>query len=133
MYKGERKKRKLGNARGKTALFESGVRARPVIRRSGYIMALTTLPYLIIEIPSFILSAADTKEVDRKDQADFVEPFAILGLIFSMLSFFSYIYYCRIQSQNNDLEDTVVEVVATSKIDQMKKFFFLLRYFHINT
>ena len=56
MYKGERKKRKLGNARGKPALFLSGVRARPVIRRSGYIMALTSLPYLIIEIPSFILS-----------------------------------------------------------------------------
>ena len=119
MYKGERKKRKLGNARGKQALFYSGVRARPVIRRSGYIMALTSIPYLIIEIPSFIMSAGDSKEVDRKDQADFVEPFAVIGLVLSLLSFFAYIAYCWLQSRNNDLEDTAVEVVATSKIDQI--------------
>ena len=57
--------------------------------------------------------------MDRKDQADFVEPFAVIGLVLSFFFFCSYLAYCWIQSKNNDLEDTAVEVVATSKIDQM--------------
>lgn len=117
MYKGERKKRKLGNARWSPALFESAVQAKPVIRKSGWIMVLTSLSYLIMEIPSFALSAGDTKEVDRKDQASFVEPFAIVSMTIALLFFAAYLVYCFLQSQNADQEDTVVDVIAAAKTD----------------
>eukprot|EP00940_MAST-03C_sp_MAST-3C-sp2_P002465 g2465.t1 len=119
MYKGERKKRKLGNARGRAGLFESAVQAKPVIATSAKIMVATSISYLIMEIPSFALSAGDTKEVDRKDQASFVEPFAVTSMVISLLSFFVYLLYCFKQSQNSDTDDTVVDVIAAAKTDQM--------------
>lgn len=119
MYKGERKKRKLGNARGSLALFKSAVEAKPVIRKSGWIMAATSISYLVIEIPSFALSAADTKEIDRKDQSSFVEPFAVIGVIVSITSFFAYLAYCFYQSRNSNMDDTAVEIVASQKMDDI--------------
>lgn len=91
-------------------LFSSGVTFGPEIGTNAKIMLLTSLIFLIIQIPAAI---DDHKGVSTAEQAADVSIYALIGLIVSIIAFFGYCFFMYLQ--------TTVDQKVEFLIDQIKQ------------
>ena len=97
-YKG---KPKLSISRGFISdLFTTGIGISPEVNNGALIMMVTTVSYLIIQVPASFLTDLDLKEVGKKEKG-----WALVGLIVCVISFIWYLvlqYKMSINLENFD-------------------------------
>jgi len=98
---------------GKTGLFDSGISYEGAIKKNSFLMLLTTLIYLVIQIPALSQDNADT---DTHAQADAENQWALIGGIVSLVAFCAYLYVCFLDSKQDVVLDSVIAGIQNRTI-----------------
>jgi len=85
------------------ALFYSGVGVHDQVKVNAKIMIMTTLPFLVIQVPAFMV---DNPDSSNDEQRQFEKPFAVVGCVMC-IAFFSF-YMWKMFKDAND-EDSIVQ------------------------
>lgn len=100
------------NKDGDKGLFSSGVSVKGEVAKNAKFMFVTTLVYLVIQIPATMYEVQDGALLDKKEQLSRIREFAqkehiisLVGMVLSFCGFFMYLYICW----NTDPEDKVAE------------------------
>jgi len=78
-----------------SSLFGTGIRYKPEIKANAKIMVVTSMTYLLIQIPAYRVDSqnaghADLKEIEGENKKE--GDWALLGMIICLLEFFGYLY-----------------------------------------
>jgi Ca2+/Na+ antiporter len=102
----------------KMGLFSSGVTYGKEIASNSKFMLLTTLIFLIIQVPAFQIdrqSAGNNKD-NTLQQGEAEHTPALAGLVVSFVLFCAYLYFCYQQSQEDLVLDQVINGIANKTI-----------------
>ena len=109
-YSGRAAERLDSNLSVVDTLFKTGVSVEPSIRRAGHTMMITSLGYLVIQIPAIAMGCATSKNCGCDDddthchnnKVDDIRPFAIAGCIIAAVFFIGYLIDQFRQSAKDD-------------------------------
>jgi len=123
-------KANFGSKTGKQGLFDSGISFDTTIKKNSILMILTTLIYLVIQIPSLsldthpttsdaasLLSTAEVTVAQTHAQADAENQWALIGGIVSLVAFVGYLYLCFLDSKEDKVLDSVIEGIKNKTIN----------------
>lgn len=82
----------------KTSSFSGGVSLEPSISKNAKVMIVTTLLYLIIQVPASSLKAG----LSLEERAEAVSKVSFIGMILCTLTFFIYLYICYQDSNSSE-------------------------------
>jgi len=94
-------------------LLNSGISFDPSIKKSALIMLLTSLIYLIIQVPSWSLDN-DTNTTQQQGEAE--SKWALVGLVVSTVAFVGYLVFCYRESNEDKVLMSVVEGIRNRTI-----------------
>jgi len=100
----------------KMGLFTSGVSYGPAISKNAKIMILTTLIYLIIQIPALKLDTNHNTPEQSIEQGQAESSPALFGMIASLAAFAGYLLICYNDSQEDLVLDQVINGIANKTI-----------------
>jgi len=109
----ENGKANFSSKSGESGLFGSGISYDAAIKKNSILMLLTTLIYLIIQVPAWTLDNSDNTV---HEQADAESKWALIGGIVSLVAFMAYLYICFLDSKEDKVLDTVIEGIKNKTI-----------------
>ena len=109
----ENGKTNFSSKSGASGLFDSGISFDKSIKKNAFIMLMTTLIYLVIQVPALSL---DTDTYTTHQQADAETQWALVGAIVSLVAFFAYLYVCFLDSKEDGVLDAVIEGIKNKTI-----------------
>lgn len=78
---------------------ETGVSLAPSVKYGGYLMMITSIPYIIIQLPAIMYAGDGVKEIGVLER-----PYAFIGMITCTIFFVGYLYYMK-EVADKDLRD----------------------------
>jgi len=100
----------------KMGLFSSGVTYGSAIAKNAKIMLLTTLIYLIIQVPAFSVDTNKNTPAQSVEQGASEHQPALFGMIASLLAFLGYLLICYKDSQEDLVLDQVINGITNKTI-----------------
>eukprot|EP00927_Polykrikos_kofoidii_P076242 TRINITY_DN7306_c0_g1_i2.p1 TRINITY_DN7306_c0_g1~~TRINITY_DN7306_c0_g1_i2.p1 ORF type:complete len:565 (-),score=109.38 TRINITY_DN7306_c0_g1_i2:9-1703(-) len=100
---------------GHAGFFDTGVGIGEPIRQNAKIMILTSLSYLVIQGPAFMV---DDKEHTREQQFQFEDIWALIGLVTTCSAFCWYLY--QMFQDSKSVGGAVQEVIVKSTVDSIQ-------------
>lgn len=113
---------------GKSGLFDSGISYDKNIKQNAFLMLLTTLLYLIIQVPAWFVDAVKDPTTDQTvQQASAESQWACIGGISSLVAFLGYLYFCFLASKEDKVLESVIDGIKNKKISLGGALEFLLQ------
>jgi len=100
----------------KMGLFTSGISYGPAIAKNAKVMLLTTLLFLIIQIPAFNVDTNHNTPEESIAQGQQESQPAVFGMIACLLAFIGYLIICYMDSQEDLVLDQVINGIANKTI-----------------
>jgi len=116
------------SAKGKSGLFDSGISYDKNIKQNAVLMMLTTLLYLIIQVPAWFTDSEPHPTRDQTvAQASAERQWACIGGIASLAAFIGYLYLCFLASKEDKVLESVIDGIKNKKISLGGALEFLLQ------
>jgi len=113
---------------GKSGLFDSGISYDKNIKQNAFLMLLTTLLYLIIQVPAWFVDVVKDPTTDQTvQQASAESQWACIGGISSLVAFLGYLYFCFLASKEDKVLESVIDGIKNKKISLGGALEFLLQ------